>query len=390
MRILHVIPNPFFLPRGGVLRAARQIRMARGSGAECAVVCYHLGDAFGSIPIYRIPKIPWYGKVTPGATLHRLYLDLLMLLTCFLAAVRFKPDIIHAHLHEGVFIALPCKVFLHIPLLLDAEGSLSREVALYGFKPAALFRMLERLLTGLSDDVVTSSRLLRNYFLKKKVGKVGTFRVITDCIDTEGLKPRRKNRKLLSERSLSPSTPVAVFIGSMDRIQGFDLLPEVAVILQENMPKMRFVLLGGPEEHIWKEYCLRKGIHTCIFTGKVSRADVPLWLSTGNVAFSLKRSGTLQANGKLLDYMAMGLPVVAFNTSANREILGDTYPLVPEGDTEAFAELLGRFLRNRGNQKKYGEYLRNRVVEKYSTEGRRNELMNLYFAMCRGRMKRGT
>ena len=59
------------------------------------------------------------------------------------------------------------------------------------------------------------------------------------------------------------------------------------------------------------------------FTGKVDYAHAPLMLSAADIAVTPKLSPT-EANGKIFNYMACGLPVVAFDTPVNREVLGDT------------------------------------------------------------------
>ena len=55
---------------------------------------------------------------------------------------------------------------------------------------------------------------------------------------------------------------------------------------------------------------------------------MPLHLGLADVAVSAKRSAS-EANGKLLNYMAMGLPTVAYETPVSRELLGErgTYAL---------------------------------------------------------------
>ena len=57
------------------------------------------------------------------------------------------------------------------------------------------------------------------------------------------------------------------------------------------------------------------------FTGRVKYSKAPDLLALADVAVSPKRFGSGEGNGKLLNYMAMGLPVVAFEDPVNRAIL---------------------------------------------------------------------
>ena len=66
-------------------------------------------------------------------------------------------------------------------------------------------------------------------------------------------------------------------------------------------------------------------------------------LALGDIAIAPKLSLT-EGSGKLLNYMAMGLPTVAFDTPAQREYLGHLGIYVPMGDSIALArEVLNLF-----------------------------------------------
>jgi glycosyltransferase involved in cell wall biosynthesis len=77
------------------------------------------------------------------------------------------------------------------------------------------------------------------------------------------------------------------------------------------------------------------------FVGKTLYDDAPRYLRLGDVAVAPKLSAT-EANGKVLNYMATGLPTVAFDTPVNREYMRDYGFYARPGDA---ASLAGQVLR---------------------------------------------
>jgi glycosyltransferase involved in cell wall biosynthesis len=103
-------------------------------------------------------------------------------------------------------------------------------------------------------------------------------------------------------------------------------------------------------------------------------------LNLGEVAVSPKRSST-EANGKLLNYMACGLPVVATDTRVNRELLGDAGVLVPVGDADALAASLAAALSDPDAARARGAALRMRVEEEFVWPVLAERLESLYRAV---------
>ncbi len=384
MNILHVIPNPFFFERGGLIRAYRQITLAREHGLQCHVVCYHLGRDIPEAVIHRIPAIPWYRNYAPGANVHRLYLDVLLLMTTWNLAKKFRPDIIHAHLHEGVFAALPLARRLNIPLLFDAEGSLSGEMSAYGFFGTALFKIIERYLNRQSDFILTSSKQLFDTMRARFNVPNNRIVLFEDHINTKLFFPRDPDPKRQEQFAIPAGAPVVLYFGSLDRLQGLDLLLDVAKIVASQVPRTHFLIMGFPDEKAWEDRFKRAGVLNSHFPGMVRRTEAAEYLSLGTVAVSAKRTGSSQGNGKLLDYMAMGLPVVAFDSEVNRDILGEWGAYAPYKDVDRFAALVLDLIRNPQARRKAGEALRRRVCDKFSSQTHGDKLLDIYTSIVKG------
>ncbi|MDQ3547672.1 MAG: glycosyltransferase, partial [Chloroflexota bacterium] len=111
-----------------------------------------------------------------------------------------------------------------------------------------------------------------------------------------------------------------------------------------------------------------------LFPGRVAYEDAPALLTAGDVAVAPKLS-TTESNGKLLNYMALGLPVVATDTPTNRAILGGLGHLVPPGDPDALADALERALNDPQSER---TALRQRIIDHYAWQSRILDLEQVY------------
>ena len=164
------------------------------------------------------------------------------------------------------------------------------------------------------------------------------------------------------------------------------LLEAACRVLQE-LPDSYFLVMGFPgvESYAQKAHALGILGHT-LFPGRISYFEAPRGLALGDVAVAPKMSAT-EGSGKILDYMAMALPVVAFDTAVSREMLGDLGVYAEYGSAAALAQCLLSLLRDVERAQALGRRLRQRaeagfswtqgiarVVELYGTIGARESL----------------
>ena len=350
-------------------------------GHQVRIVTYHLGRDLEPVPVERIVAVPWYSKQGAGPSWHKPYLDLLLLATTMRVARSFKPDLIHAHLHEGVLIGWPVSRLLGIPLLFDYQGSLSGESLNHGFFGSGsvlhrLFRAVEARINRLADRVITSStpglqELTRIWRLP-----LDRVTALPDGVDTTVFHhlPKREARQRLG---LDEQVPVIVYLGLLNQYQGVDLLIHAARLMIQQGRNFHLVLMGYPEDE-YRQLADELNMGCFItFTGKVDYADAPLLLSAGDLAVSPKISDT-EANGKLLNYMACGLPVVAFDAPVNWELLGDDGIYAAFGDVVDLARCLSDALADREALRQRGRRMRTRAVEQLSWQVRVTELELVY------------
>jgi glycosyltransferase involved in cell wall biosynthesis len=159
---------------------------------------------------------------------------------------------------------------------------------------------------------------------------------------------------------------VVVFVGVLTEYQGIDFLLEAVPLVLQEVPQIKFLIMGYPNEQFYRHKAQALGIERWIyFTGKISYEELPRYLSLADVAVSPKISAT-EANVKLLNYMAMGLPTVVFDNPINREILGDVGIYAKMGDAESLAKALVGVLQNQEWAKQLGALSRKKAVDEHS------------------------
>jgi glycosyltransferase involved in cell wall biosynthesis len=87
---------------------------------------------------------------------------------------------------------------------------------------------------------------------------------------------------------------------------------------------------------------------------------------------------TTEGSGKLLNYMALAQPVVAYESPVHREYLGDLGVYVPARDVTAFAQALADLLHDPPRRRALGQQLRQRAITVYSWQRVGEEMVTLY------------
>ena len=377
-------PTPFFADRGCHVRIFEETRAIAATGHQVEIVTYHLGKDMPGIVTHRTPRIPWYGKLDAGPSWHKPYLDILLFFKALAVAKQLKPDLIHAHLHEGAFVGIFLKKLLGIPLLFDCQGSLTGEIVDHGFVgkgsfAAAMFGWLEGFINKSADAIITSSSPAADDLLQTWGVPDGKVTAVTDGVNTDEFSPA-DGAAIRRELGISADVPVAAFLGVFNRYQGVDLLLDVVKIMKERGCRVHFLLMGFPDEK-YRKHAANMGLEQLItFTGKIDYAKAPQYLAAADIAVSPKLSLT-EANGKLFNYMACSLPSLVFDTPVNREILGETGIYADFGNAVDFADKLEDLLGDRERCKQSGRRSRKRAVEEHSWRSRADRLNLIYEAL---------
>lgn len=381
-----VAPTSFFADYGCHVRILEETRALQSRGHEVLICTYHNGNDVDGIPTHRTIDIPWRKRVVVGSSRHKLYLDAMLSFEVLRAIRRFKPDLIHAHLHEGALIGGVAGMLTRTPVVFDYQGSLTEEMLDHGFmrhggKREWFMRRLERAIEWFPHLVMTSSDNARERLTKSGHAEE-RIHTVFDAVDTNRFSPDAlsccEKAEMRREIGIRPEQPVIGYLGLLAPYQGSDLLLEAARRVVDACPETFFIIMGFPGNEVYYEQACRMGLSgNTSFPGRIPYQEAHRYLALADVAVAPKMSLT-EGNGKLYNYMAMGLPVVAFDAPANREILDEHGIYAEHGNIEELTGKLLWSLRNRDEAAEIGAKLRRRAVESLSWEARVDELLAVY------------
>lgn len=353
-RSLMIAPTPFFSNRGCHIRIAEQARACIKLGMDIHIVTYPLGNTptdFENL-VTRTMKVPGYTKREAGPSWYKPYIDLLLLFKTMKLLRTMKPDVIHAHLHEGLMIGWLARILTgkrNIPLLFDAQGSLVREMLGHHAKmPKWIVRILaaiERFLFNRADGVITSSDSMTEFVEQEKLAREDQHLMTApDSANIhEPISPEQFSA-LRTKLNIPLDATVLIYAGGLTADKGFDVLFDAMVPLLKKEPNFYFLCIGYPIDQfvpLVKKAGVEKQV---VFTGGVPFEELPLYQQISTMGVDPKSPLSSQASGKLLNYMASRLPIVAFDSLNNRKMMPEGNLLAPEHTAESLEKTIETML----------------------------------------------
>jgi glycosyltransferase involved in cell wall biosynthesis len=384
-RVLSVAPTSFFADYGCHIRILEEARALGRLGHEVTICTYHAGRDPAGVRVVRMPRVPWHAEVRIGSHLHKLYFDALLAARALLASVG-KVDVVHGHLHEGALIGYLVSRLRGVPLVFDYQGSLTREMIDHQFlREGSLLHQplawLERTIERLPEVLVTSSaNAARTLAAQHRHGP--PIVALLDAVDFRRYRglPEADIAALRRRLAVPAGVEVVGYVGLLAEYQGVGQLVYAARRIVERRPHTHFLIMGYPglERYRRQAYDLQI-LDKVTFTGRVPYEAMPLHLALADVAVSPKLSVS-EANGKLLSYMAMGLPTVAYDTPVARELLGDLGVYAPRGDVAALADALEGLLDDAPRRAALGPALQACAQREFSWDAAGARLADIYAA----------
>jgi glycosyltransferase involved in cell wall biosynthesis len=332
MRILVIAPTPFFADRGTHIRILEESLALERRGHEITIATYHIGKDISqevktNIDVRRIRRLLfWYKKLEAGPDWQKIILDLMLIRKAFYLARTQKPDIIHGHLHEGVLFGWIIKKILFwrkMKLVADFHGSLTKEMTSHSYLNGGLLRKMffeiEKWIDNMGDEAFTSSEENSNDVAKiRKNHDVAT---VLDGANLTYYKNSLSKEELRKEFELPLDKTIIIYTGQLMLNKGIKyLLGSIEEILSCNK-NVYFVIAGFPAEEVLQFVEKNNLSQNVRVISPLNYFELPKLLMASDIGIDPKDSSTMQASGKILQYMAAGLPVVCFDRPNNRTYL---------------------------------------------------------------------
>jgi glycosyltransferase involved in cell wall biosynthesis len=404
--ILMIAPTSFFGDYGCHVRILEEVRVLHKRGHRVTIVTYYKGRDLPELNIVRTRPTPWHADYEVGSSRHKVAFDALLSWTALRTARRLKPDIIHAHLHEGALIGRVLSAVTGTPLVFDYQGSLTAEMLDHHFvrpggKREWLFRAMENRIDRMPRAILTSSRHSADLLRAELKDQAQRVVPMPDCVDTDFFRPRTSADQadvaaLKDQLGIPRDRTVVIYLGLLAQYQGTYHIIHAArqVIAQQAAAQqpaaqqpaaqesnVHFLVMGYPNPDHFQAEAAQYGLSDSMtFTGRVPYEQAARYLRVGDIALAPKLSLT-EGAGKILNYMACALPTVAYDTPQAREFMAQFGTYAERGSAESLAERIGELLKNPERARALGQALRIRAGQRFGWDDAARRIVAVYDAV---------
>lgn len=279
-------------------------------------------------------------------------------------------------------VALPFKLFGRTrfifdhhdlsPELVEAKGTRSR-LAL------GLARFFERLTFWAADVSIATNESYRRVAIERGRMDPQKVFVVRSGPDASRFKGAGPSRRFHNGREF-----LVAYVGVMAVQDGVDLLIDVAAHLVIDLGvDAQFGLAGsGPEFETLRDRVEREGLgsHVCLL-GRVSDDDLGELLASADVCVNPDLPNDLNDKStmnKVLEYMALGKPIVQFSMTEGRVSAGPASLYVEEFSSQAMGEAIISLLTDPDMRREMGRLGRERLWKDLSWEQQKPALYGAY------------
>jgi glycosyltransferase involved in cell wall biosynthesis len=387
--ILIIVQN---LPVPFDRRVWQEATSLRRAGYGVAVICPKKGvykksyERLEDIDIYRYPLIYEAGKGVLGYFVEFVYCWLATLLLSIKAFAHRRFHAIHACNPPDTFFALS---WLYRPFgvkFVFDHHDLCPEMYVAKGRPraGALYRgllALERMTLRSADTVIAVNESHKEIALRR--GGIPEERI---AVVRSG--PRAKWADIWAPRpELKRGRPfMALYLGEMCEQDGVDHLLRAAEHYRKGGDDTLFAFVGGgPDQPRIKAMAEQMGLGPAVhFTGRIPDEELWAYLSTADVCVDpdpFTEWSNLSTMNKIIEYMAFGRPIVAFELAEHRRSAESAALYVKANDDAALAAGIRTLLGDPQRRNGMSEFARDRFRNVLAWENSEKRLLAAYASL---------
>lgn len=283
---------------------------------------------------------------------------------------RYRPDIIHGAVFEGVTMAAVCGAWARVPGVIVEETSYPTDRSWKG-------NQLMRVLSAAADRVVAVSPSVGDY-LSASVGlKPPRLRIINNGVELLLPAPADTVRALRSSLRIDPGDVVVGSVGRLlDSCKRFSDLIRALSLLR--LPRLKLLIVGdGPDREALESLAVSLGVaDSVVFAGY--QPDTAPYYGCMDI-FAL--ASAMEAFGLVLvEAMMLKLPVVATSVGGIRDVVTDgvTGWLVERFAPEQLAARIESLYRDDAGRRRFGESGYTKAMHSYTAAAYAAEVEKLY------------
>lgn len=294
-------------------------------------------------------------------------------------------DVVHACNPPDLLLPVSLPLKLRGARMLFDHHDLVPELFLSRFSGSGmlLYRLAglaERLTFALADATISTNETYRRVAIDRGRMRPDRVTVVRSAPDLSRFVLREPDPGLRRGR-----THLAAYLGVMGPQDGVDYALRALAHLRHEIGRddLHTIFMGtGDAFDEIVALSQRLGLSDCVeFTGRVPDDFVQQCLSTADVCLSPDPKNPLNdasTMNKVVEYMAMGRPLVSFELTEARVSAGDAAAYAPADDERAFATALDDLLRDPESRARMGEAGRRRVETQLSWAVSRQNLLDAY------------
>lgn len=253
-----------------------------------------------------------------------------------------KFDVVHTHMFASNFLGRAAAILAGVPVIVSTVQLIAEREKWWEI-------FLDRALQFKTDMMVTSSEAVRRSFIRRGIreDKIVTIYNGIDFSKFDSIDRVEARNKIRLEFGLDDSTFLVGTIARLRRVKGLGHLIEAAKQIVENVPDVRFLIVGDGPQKAGLEYKVKQLDLSPRFIFAGTRGDVPAILSALDLFVLPSLSEALGI--AVIEALVMRVPVVATKVGGVPEIVksGETGLLVSPKDPLGLGEAIAYMHSNR-------------------------------------------